>query len=37
VPAFQPVRFLGPPSEPDEQLSLHPALHGFMPCSPMAS
>jgi len=27
VPAFRPVRFPGPPSEPDVRLSPHPALH----------
>ena len=27
VPAFPPVRFLGPPSEPDVPVSGHPALH----------
>jgi len=31
VPKSPSVGFLGPPSEPDVQLSLHPALHGFMP------
>ncbi len=34
---FGPVGFCGPPSEPDVQLPLHPALHVFMPrlCSSM--
>ena len=31
VPAFRPVRFPGPPSEPDVRLSPHPALHVSMP------
>ena len=31
VPAFQPVRFPGPPSEPDVRVSTHPALHVTMP------
>ena len=29
--AFRLVGFPGPPSEPDVQLPLHPALHVFMP------
>ena len=28
---FRGVGFCGPPSEPDVQLALHPALHVFMP------
>jgi hypothetical protein len=28
--AFRPLRFPGPPSEPDVHVSAHPALHGFM-------
>ena len=31
VLAFQPVRFPGPPSEPDVRLSPHRALHVFTP------
>jgi hypothetical protein len=27
VPAFQPVRFLGPSAEPDVRVPSHPALH----------
>ncbi len=31
VSVLRPVRFLGPPSEPDVPVSEHPALHVFMP------
>jgi hypothetical protein len=31
VSASRPIRLPGPPSEPDAQLSLHPALHEFVP------
>jgi hypothetical protein len=31
VLVFRPVRFPGPPAEPDVRLSPHPALHGFTP------
>ena len=33
MPGFRPVRFPGPPSEPDEHVSAHPALHGITPFS----
>jgi len=32
VPVFRPVRFCGPPPEPDVPVPEHPALHVFMPC-----
>lgn len=31
VPVFRPVRFPGPPTEPDVRLATHPALHQVMP------
>ena len=37
VSAFQPVRFPGPPSEPDVRLSPHPALHVSVPAGYAAS